>query len=63
MSSGKGHNPWLAKSRMFGETFSRACKLDGMIKLSLSDRACDAWFEFRIGYLATLVPVGSVLRA
>ena len=31
-----------------------------MIERSLSDRACAAWFEYRIGYLATLVPVGSM---
>ena len=35
----------------------------GIIEHSLSDRACVAWFEYRIGYLATLVPVGSMLRA
>ena len=28
-----------------------------------SDRACVAWFEYFIGYLATLVPVGSMHRA
>ena len=25
MSSGKGHNPWLAISRMFGETIAEHC--------------------------------------
>ena len=33
-----------------------------MIEHSLSDHACVAWFEYRIGYLATLVPVGSMHR-
>ena len=28
--------------------------------LFLSDRACVAWFDYRIGYLATPVPVGSL---
>ena len=35
----------------------------GIIEQFLSDRACVAWFEYRIGYLATLVPVGSIHRA
>ena len=35
----------------------------GIIEHSLSDRACVAWFEYGIGYLATLVPVGSMHRA
>ena len=43
--------------------YSQACKLNGMIEHSLSDRACVAWFKYHIGYLATLVPVGSMHRA
>ena len=35
----------------------------GIIEHSLSDRVCVAWFEYRIGYLASLVPVGSMHRA
>ena len=32
----------------------------GLVEHSLSDRACVAWFEYRIGYLATLIPAGSM---
>ena len=34
----------------------------GIIVDSLSDRACVAWFDYRIGYIATPVPVGSLHR-
>ena len=34
-----------------------------IIEHSLSEGACVTWFEYRIGYLATLVPVGSMHRA
>ena len=33
-----------------------------MTEHSLSDRACVAWLEYCIGYLATLVLVGSTHR-
>ena len=35
----------------------------GIIEHSLSDPVCVAWFEYHVGYLATLVPVWSKHRA
>ena len=34
----------------------------GIIEHPLSGRACVVWFEYHIGYLATLVPLGQCIE-
>ena len=63
-----GYNPLtfaiiVSSDIMYMRDYCRTCKLNGMIEHSLSDRACVESFEYRIGYLATFVPVGSMYRA